>query len=51
MSSYEAAGCQIALVEALAEDRHEALDEIERLTGNLEPLATHAPRPSHKQRY
>jgi F420-dependent oxidoreductase-like protein len=48
ISAYEAAGCQIALVEALAEDHREAHDEIARLTRNLEPLTSHAPRPSHK---
>lgn len=48
VSTYEAAGCQIALVEALAEDRREAQEEIEHLTRNLEPLGANAPRPSDR---
>jgi alkanesulfonate monooxygenase SsuD/methylene tetrahydromethanopterin reductase-like flavin-dependent oxidoreductase (luciferase family) len=37
--TYEAVGCQLAIVEALADHPREARDEIERLTDAFEPLA------------
>lgn len=40
ISAYEAAGCQLAIVEARAGQPGQARDEIERLTAAFEPLAS-----------